>query len=131
MAYKCVSCSQVYEDGANEVLTGCGSCGSKFFFYIKAEKLAEIQKNNENINLDKEESKQIERDIRQIAGIEDEEAPVYLDFESVKVVKPGKYLLDLAKLFDKEKPRIYQIEDGKYVIDLVSRNKDKKEVEKE
>ena len=65
--------------------------------------------------------KQIEADVREIAGIEDDEVPVFLDFESVKIVKPGKYLLDLTKLFENNKPKIYTLEEGKYIIDLSSK----------
>ena len=65
------------------------------------------------------EKKQIEEDVREIAGIEDEETPVFLDFESIKVVKPGKYLIDLTKLFS-GKLQVYQLEDGKYIVDLAS-----------
>ena len=122
MPYKCVHCSQTYNDGSEEILRGCAKCHSKFFFYIKEEKLNEI---NEKLDLEPDlspsEKRQVERDIRDIAGIEDEEKPVFLDFESIKVIKPGKYLLDLTKLFDRDKPKIYQIEDGKYVIDLMSK----------
>lgn len=51
-------------------------------------------------------------------SIEDEQ-PVILDIESIKILKPGKYELDLVNLFKKEQPLIYKLEDGKYVIDLV------------
>ena len=125
MAYKCVSCSHVYEDGSNEVLTGCASCVSKFVFYIKKDKLAEIEKNKEAMPFKPSETKQIERDIRQIAGIEDDETPIFLDFESIRAIKPGKYLLDLQKLFEIGKPRVYQIEDGKYIVDLTGIKNDK------
>ena len=118
MAYRCVHCSEIYEDGSNEVLEGCGKCKSKFFFYIKQEKLKEILENEQIPELNTEEKKQIEKDVRDIAGITDEEMPVFLDFESVKVLKPGKYLLDLTKLFEMKKPRVYQLEDAKYIVDL-------------
>jgi len=72
------------------------------------------------LELNDEEKEQIEEDVREIAGIKDEEAPVFLDFESVRVLKPGKYLLDLQKLFSMGKPRVYQLEDGKYIVDLAS-----------
>ncbi len=67
-----------------------------------------------------EEKEQIEKDVRDIAGIEEgeEETPVILDFESVKIIKPGKYLLDVGNLFSKQRPLIYKWEDGKYFIDL-------------
>jgi predicted nucleic acid-binding Zn-ribbon protein len=118
MPYKCVHCSEIYKDGSSEVIEGCKSCNSKFFFYIKEEKLKEILQNKELPELSNPEKKQIEKDVRDITGIKDEETPIFLDFESVKVLKPGKYLLDLAKLFSMSKPRVYQLEDGKYIVDL-------------
>ena len=119
MPYKCVHCSKTYADGASEVLSGCGECQSKFFFYIKQEKLKEIkQKEDEDIGLTEKEKEQMEEDIREISGIEDEETPVFLDFESVKVLRSGKYLLDVAKLFEMGKPKVYKLEDGKYIIEL-------------
>ena len=119
MPYKCVHCSSIYQDSSNEVITGCAKCRSKFFFYIKEEKLKEIESKNEpEVQLSEIEKKQMEADVRDITGIKDEETPVFLDFESVKVLKPGKYLIDLEKLFMKGKPKIYQLEDGKYIVDL-------------
>ena len=119
MAYKCVHCSKLYEDGSEEVLNGCSSCGRKFFFYIRKEQLEKIKETEMiEVDLSSNEKKQIEKDAREISGFEDEETPVFLDFESVKVVKPGKYLVDLANLFSTEKPRVYKLEDGKYIVDL-------------
>src|SRR3989344_1069710 len=105
MVYKCVHCSEIYEDGSSEILIGCKKCHSKFFFYIRAEKLKEIMQNKElEPDLSDREKKQIEEDVRDIAGIKDDENPVFLDFESIKIIKPGKYLLDLPKLFSIDKP---------------------------
>ena len=132
MPYKCVHCSAIYKDGAKETLTGCANCNSKFFFYIKEEKMRLILE-NQNIedNLTDDEKKQMEEDVREIVGLDDEETPVFLDFESVKVIKPGKYFLDLPKLFSMDKPRVYQLEDGKYIVDLAAvsiiNEKDEKE----
>ena len=126
MPYKCVHCTEVFEDGSKEILTGCSSCNSKFFFYIRKEKLREIieNKDKEIPELTSHEKEQIEQDVRDIAGIKDEETPVFLDFESIKIIKPGKYLLDLSKLFAMDKPRIYKLEEGKYIVDLsaISKN---------
>lgn len=120
MSYRCVHCSRIYPDGAKEILEGC-QCKSKFFFYIKEEKLKEILENkSDELNLSAEEKNQMEEDVREIAGVKDEDTPVFLDFESVKVIKPGKYLLDLQKLFTMDKPRVYKLEDGKYIVDLSS-----------
>ncbi|MCH7568571.1 MAG: hypothetical protein IIA87_04070 [Nanoarchaeota archaeon] len=124
MPNQCVHCSKAYDDGAEEILKGCSECGSRFFFYLSEEKLKKLQENKEKtVELTYSEKKQIERDVRDIAGIEDEEAPIVLDFESVKIIKPGKYILDIANLFSKERPLVYKLEDGKYIIDLASQIK--------
>lgn len=116
--YRCVHCSKLYDDGSHEVLTGCSACGRKFFFFIRKEKLPLIE-NKELLEneFEADEKEKIEEDIREIAGIENEETPVFLDFESVKVLKEGKYILDISKLFS-GKPAVYQLEDGKYIVDL-------------
>jgi len=121
MPYKCVHCSKIYEDGSSQVLTGCDSCQGKFFFYIKKEQFDKIKEaEKESVELTSVEKKQIEKDVRDIAGINDEETPVFLDFESIKIIKPGKYAVDLGNLFAVNKPRVYKIEEGRYVIDLSS-----------
>lgn len=122
MPYRCVHCSKIYKDGAKEILEGC-DCRSKFFFYIREEKLNEVLQNQiKEPELTIIEKEQMEEDVREIAGVNDE-APVFLDFESVKIVKPGKYLLDLQKLFSRDKPRVYKLEDGKYIVDLAPMGK--------
>ena len=69
--------------------------------------------------LTKKEKEQIEKDVLDILGDEiDREKPIVLDLESIRILKPGKYELDLVSLF-KKKPLIYRLEDGKYMIDLI------------
>ena len=63
-------------------------------------------------------SSDLEKDIREIAGIQDENTPVILDVESVRVLGEGKYEIDVVNLFSKKKPIVYKIEEGKYIIDL-------------
>ena len=119
MPYKCVHCSQLYDDTSEEILKGCGGCGRRFFFYIRKSQLEKMRVSaEEEVMLEPEEKKQIEEDVREISGMEDEEVPVFLDFESIKVMKRGKYFVDLTNLFATDKPRVYKLEDGKYIIDL-------------
>ena len=118
MSHQCVRCSTLYEDGSSELLSGC-SCGSKFFFYIRKEYMQEAQKIV--TNLSQEQKKEIESDVRDLIVEEkfDEEKPVILDLESIKILEPGKYELDIVKLFKKQ-PLIIRVEEGKYIIDLKS-----------
>jgi predicted nucleic acid-binding Zn-ribbon protein len=140
----------LYPDASKELLTGC-SCGSHFFYFIKKEyydklnqikedskeeqgktllsdifpedeDVREIKRKIEEIdNLDKEQKKKIESDVREIIGaVEKEDTPVILDLESIRVLKPGKFEIDVVNLFSQKRPLIYKLEEGKYIIDLAS-----------
>ncbi len=115
MPHQCVRCNTFYEDGSQELLKGC-SCGAKLFFFIKKEKLEQARKEIE-LKFDDEQKKQIEEDVFELIGTSEREEPVILDFESVRVRKPGTYELDLVKLF-KHDPLVYKLEEGKYMIDI-------------
>ena len=117
MAHQCVKCSRIIPAGNRELLEGCAECHGHFFFYIRDEQLEEIKKNP--INIPENEKTRVEKDIRELAGIIKEDAPVILDIESVRVLKPGKYELNLVDLF-KGEPIVYKYGNGKYMIDLAS-----------
>jgi len=118
MPHQCVRCNTFYEDGARELLKGC-SCGGRLFFFIKQEKLEEMRKITEDVKLSQKDREQIEQDIFDLVGSEiDRDQPVILDLEAIRIVRPGKYELDLVHLF-KGEPLIFKLEDGKYMIDLV------------
>jgi predicted nucleic acid-binding Zn-ribbon protein len=130
MPHQCVHCSKIYPDAAKELLTGC-SCGSKFFYFIKKEYYDKINKKVEDIltneiqekisQIDQLDKVKIEKDVREIIGIsEKEDIPVILDLESIRVLKPGKFEIDVVNLFNKKRPLIYKLEEGKYIIDLAS-----------
>ncbi|HLA23115.1 MAG TPA: Zn-ribbon containing protein [Candidatus Nanoarchaeia archaeon] len=118
MPHQCVHCSKIYPTASRELLEGCNSCGGHFFFYISDERLRKL--NEEPIEIPKEEKKKIERDVRDIAGIPNENEPVVLDIESIRVLGEGKYEIDIVNLFSKNKPVIYKVEEGKYIIDLIN-----------
>ena len=119
MPHQCVRCGKMYDDGSEEILKGC-SCGAKMFYYIRKEKLKEIQEKQEAEKLDIKEQEQIEKDVYDLIGDQiDTDKTVILDIESIEILKPGKYKLDLVKLFKAKEPLIYKLEDGKYMVDLV------------
>lgn len=118
MPHQCVHCKRIIPVGSSELLTGCADCGNHFFFYVREERIQQMQ--DLQIEIPQEEKKQVEKEIREMAGISDEDAPVILDIESVRVTGSGKFEIDLANLFNKERPLIYKLEEGKYIIDLSS-----------
>lgn len=129
MAHQCVKCSRIIPGGSRELLEGCLDCKSHFFFYIRDEQLEEIKKNP--INIPEEEKAKVEKDIRELAGIVKEDAPVILDIESVRSIGDGKFEIDLVNLFKKDRPLVYKLEEGKYIIDLSTLNQGKKSEENE
>jgi len=123
------------------MLSGCGECHSHFFYFIKKEYYEIMkqasQKASENVirelnkdvieiqerirEIDKLDKVRMEKDVREIIGVsEQEEIPVILDLESIRVIGPGKFELDVVNLFNKKRPLIYKLEEGKYIIDLAS-----------
>ncbi len=116
MPHQCVRCGRLYPDGSSELLQGC-SCGGRFFFYMRPK---DIDRAKElTTDLTQEEKEKIEKDVMDIVGETlDETQPVILDIESIRVLKPGQYEIDLVDLF-KGEPLVYKLEDGKYVIDLL------------
>jgi predicted nucleic acid-binding Zn-ribbon protein len=83
------------------------------------ENIRGIQEKIEQIN--KLDKIKIEKDVRDIIGIsEKEDVPVILDLESIRILGPGKFEIDVVNLFSKKRPLIYKLEEGKYIIDLAS-----------
>src|SRR3989338_6480986 len=99
MPHQCTHCGRIIPDASEELLKGC-ECGSKFFYYIKQERLDQINKEMEDDTLKELEDTdqvQIEKYIREMTGMDEEpENPVILNIESIKVIKPGKFEIDIV-----------------------------------
>ena len=121
MPHQCVRCSKMYMDGSKEILTGC-SCGGKFFFFMKEKSIQEANRFTQKLS--DEDKNRIEKDAMELIGDRSEneiskDYPVVLDLESIRVLKPGKFEIDLVDLFRGE-PLVYKLSEGKYVIDIAS-----------
>jgi len=108
----------MYEDGFKDLLKGCPSCGGKFFFFIRKEKFEEAKEVLNKIPI--EDKKKIEKDIYSLVKEKiDTEKPIVLDLATINIISPGKFEIDLVKLL-KGEPLIYKLEEGKYIIDLMT-----------
>jgi predicted nucleic acid-binding Zn-ribbon protein len=116
MPHQCVRCAKLYPEGCQELLKGC-NCGGKFFFFVKQESLLKAKELTKMLS--KTEKEQMEKDVLELVGDLDPLDPIILDFESINIKKPGHYEIDLIDLF-KGKPLIYKLDEGKYIIDIVS-----------
>lgn len=119
MPHQCVHCSKIIPVGSKEIFEGCDSCGGKFFFYIRDEQVAKIKESKETLipEFNTVDKKKVEEDVRSILQIEDETKPVILDLESIKVLKPGQFEIDIVSLMNR-RPIIFKIQEGKYLIDI-------------
>ncbi len=119
MPHQCVHCSKIIEAGSKEILEGCGNCGGKFFFYIRDEQAEKLKQSKEIPipEFNSVDKRKIERDVRSILKIEDESKPVILDLESIRILKPGQFEIDIVSLMNR-KPIIFKLQEGKYLIDI-------------
>ena len=122
MPNKCTKCGKIHQDDAPYLLEdGCDNCGSRFFFYVRKESLKKAEEDIKKLT--PTEIKEIEEDIREIVSdvekpIEEDET-VILDVEAIRVIKPGKYHIDVTNLFN-QRPIVIRIGPGKYEIDLTT-----------
>ena len=117
MPDKCTKCGKIHPDDAPYLINGCDKCGGKFFFYVRPELLEEAEQ--EVSFLSRKDMKEIEEDIRDIVsgdGIKKDDT-VVLDLEAIRVIRPGKYQIDVTNLFN-QKPIVVRVGAGRYEIDL-------------
>jgi len=126
MPHQCVKCNSMFKDGSKELLKGCPNCGGKFFFYIKKEKIEQAKEVVKKLS--EEQKENIEKDAMDLIGSE-KDVPVVLDLASIEILEPGKFDLDIVKLFKKD-PLVYKLSEGKYIIDVAETFKSKKSVKK-
>lgn len=122
MAHKCVKCGKLHPDNADYLMNGCDECGAKFFFYVSGDEEEKAQRITSNLT--KNQISEMETDVRSILGHKDNKVLV-LSIESIRILSPGKYELDLVNLFN-QTPLVIKIGEGKYEIDLTELPKKKK-----
>ncbi len=115
MPNKCTKCGKIHPDEAEYLLKGCDKCGSKFFFYVSEKAMKKI--NRELERLTPKEVEEIERDIREIIPSVKKGETVIFDLEAIRVIKPGKYMIDVTRLFQ-QRPIVIRLGAGKYELDL-------------
>jgi len=116
MPHQCVRCGKLHDDGDSTLLLKGCECGSKLWFFVKKDALEKAK--TITTELSDEQKVQIEEDVKEIIGSEDPDEAVVLDLESIRITEPGKFELDLVQLFNKEKPVVFKLEEGKYMIDV-------------
>jgi predicted nucleic acid-binding Zn-ribbon protein len=148
MPHKCTRCESIFEDGAPVILSGCPSCGWNKFLYVKEEELEGAksgageadEETGHHAVIDESSGHEEEgrpavkiiREIDEIIGPEKKDSTPSEDegerVESVRILGPGSYELNLESLFDRKEIVMAIKEDGTYALHLSSmfkRDKDK------
>jgi predicted nucleic acid-binding Zn-ribbon protein len=115
MPHQCVKCGKEYKVASLVVLKGCEICGGKKFLFVSDRPQMEMDESTEKqeINPQKGIPPEEEEDSGQV--VEDGDR-----VESVRIVSPGTYELNIAKMAESD-DRVVRIgKAGSYMVDLHS-----------
>jgi len=124
MPHKCTQCGREFEDGSTVILKGCPSCDGKKFLYIReAERHDDVlkEKSIDEIARDTGEDVLEVRD-----GRKREEIEVFERIESIRILAPGSYELNIEKLARSDEVVLGLEKEGRYVVDILSMARKKK-----
>lgn len=113
MPHRCTECEKEFVDGDMQILKGC-ECGNNKFLYVPKKK-EEGEREGEEEAVDVEEkAEEVKNQIAEEAGM-----------ETVRIVAPGQYEINLDKVLSRQEIIISLQQDGKYLLHLPSLLKDK------
>ncbi|PKG33396.1 Zn-ribbon domain-containing protein [Methanoregula sp.] len=118
MPHKCTKCGREYKDGSTEILKGCESCGGKKFLYVKEEELHKDVLEEKTIEEIAEESH--EEVLEVIEPQQKKPVEMYDRVETIRIVAPGSYELNLEKMAKTDERVVSVGKEGSYIIDLMS-----------
>jgi len=122
MPHKCTKCGREYKDGSTEILKGCASCGNKKFLYVKEGDIHDDVLEEKSIREIAEESK--EEILEVVEPKAKKEVEMYDRVETIRIVSPGSYELNLEKMAQGDERIVSVGKEGSYIIDLMSMAKD-------
>ena len=117
MPHKCTKCGREYRDGSTEILKGCESCGGKKFLYVKDSELHKDVLEEKSIEEIAEESKE---QVLEVKAHPKKEVEMYDRVETIRIVGPGTYELNIEKMAKGDERIISVGKEGVYNIDLLS-----------
>ncbi|HEU17160.1 MAG TPA: hypothetical protein ENO06_00335 [Methanolinea sp.] len=120
MPHKCVKCGKIYPDSSSEIFEGCEQCGGRKFLYVASESTR--RKIPERIP-----SVEPRSDTKEDTGDSEEVGEdLYNRVESIRIVSPGTYELNIEKLAESGERVVGFGKGGSYGVDLLSMMKSKK-----
>ena len=144
MPHKCTRCESIFKDGAAIILNGCPKCGWNKFLYVRDETPAteHVIKSDALLSTGQisPEASNFIKEIDELLGIQDKskqhelikepkvETPKEIGnrVESIRILSPGQYELNLESLLERKEIVMALKEDGTYIVNLPSVFKQKK-----
>jgi uncharacterized protein len=125
MAHKCTQCGREFQDGSNVILKGCPSCGGKKFLYIQPQDMHKDVLEEKSIKQIAEETKEQFLEVkddrkRPETAHTPQRVEMYDRIESITVINPGSYELNLEKLAESDELVIRMGDDDRYLVDIHS-----------
>ena len=128
MPHKCTRCENIFTDGAVEILNGCPNCGWNKFLYVREEpKTPESDTVADSVEhkpakkfLKEIDEFMVDHGIEETETVEQEQEPDEDRIESVRIMGPGSYELNLDALLERKEIIMAMKEDGNYMVHLPS-----------
>ena len=127
MPHKCTKCGREFKDGSTEILKGCPSCGGKKFLYIREAQRHEDVLEEKSVEKIADET---EQEVLEVKTEQKNNIELYDRIESIRVLHPGSYELNIEKLAKDDEVVVRLGKDEKYAVDILSMAKSKKKPKK-
>ncbi len=119
-----MQCGREYKDASPAILKGCESCGGrKFLFVGDKDRNRDVLQEKSTVTLAEESFAKVLEVQPDPAGEKDFGTRV----ESIRIVAPGTYELNIEKLADSDERVVSIGTEGNYVVDLHSMAKSRKD----
>jgi predicted nucleic acid-binding Zn-ribbon protein len=118
MPHKCVKCGREFVDGSTEILKGCPSCAGKKFLYVREEERHADVLEEKPIEALVEEKKGT--GVLEVRHHRDQLPEFYDRIESIRILGPGRYELNIEKLAESDEMVVGLGKEGQYVVDISS-----------
>ena len=135
MPHKCTKCESVFRDGAAIILNGCPKCGWNKFLYVRDETAAPVPSAGTTAEPIPSAATQFIKEVdellgnkappaeqKEVNGVKKEAKPEEIGerVESVRILSPGSYELNLDSILKREEIVMALKEDGTYIVHLPS-----------
>jgi predicted nucleic acid-binding Zn-ribbon protein len=141
MPHRCTRCGTIFEDGAPVILSGCPNCGWNKFLYVKKEpegsetrarptleeQQLDLESSLDEVVRNIDEALASEKKNEKQESTEKERESEEERVESVRILGPGSYEVNLDSLLERKELVMAIREEGSYALHLPSVFKQQKE----